>query len=478
MGCTVAPELEDSFPLHRYPFVPSRFYFVPRQWLHDVATTGDLDAQHLLLAMCDGSEYVKYPESAREGWWTRGADPRVPNVVSHVTYARALQVLQARGWLADARGEADDAEIYRLLEWPEFAGKGVIYAPRAYILRRWPGWLGKNRWEYRAALMGLFACMTLDGTINGVMASGPVIEVTAGARRLVMLARELLAALPPNIQPAAGLSMLADLGVVEELREARTARSRVYRFRSDALDVEPGRWSAELIAQLCGLDATRDEDWVALVQAFLMYNFKPPEDAPAIWAIIRRYAHYVATPTDARRVHELLVRMASRPESRRLLTGVRRVLREFVAQREAKEEWEEGPEFVLPLRNGHTRSGVGLLPPNAGRGVLDTQLLVSYARGSRLSKADAAELASDLRLYVRQNVGDDESQIHMFLLRPPLSRPDRWAIEGGSVLDASALHTRLDYNRPFQIALECPADSGRLTLRCRFRIRRSRRRPR
>ncbi len=478
MGHCMTPEPPDAFPLHRYPFVPARFYFVPRRWLRDVTTTGDLDARHLLLAMCDGSEYVRYPEAMREAAWTRGADPRVPNVVSHVTYAGTLRTLQARGWLAEARDEADDTEIYRLVEWPDFGGEGVIYAPRAYILKRWPGWLGKNQWSYRAALIGLFACMTADGTVGRATAAGPTVQVTAGARRIVALARELLPALPANVQPGVGLSMLADLGLVEELKEARTARSRVYRFCPDALDTEPGRWPAELIARLCGLDAARDEEWVALIQAFLSYNCKPPEDAPAIWATIRRYSRDVATPADARRVRELLTQMANRPEGRRLLTGVRRVMREFVAQRRAEEQWEEGPEFTLPLENGHVLPGAGLLPQDANRGVLDTQLVVNYARGGRLSKADAAELAAGLRLYVRQNVGDDESQIHMFLLRPPLSRPDRWAIEAGSVLDASALHTRLDYSRPFWIAVECPTDSSQLVLRCRFRVRRSRRRPR
>lgn len=68
--------------------------------------------------------------------------------------------------------------------------------------------------------------------------------------------------------------------------------------------------------------------------------------------------------------------------------------------------------------------------------------------------------------------------LHMFLLRPPLFRPDRWAIEVGSVLDASVLHTRLDATRPFQIVLECAQPSSRLTLRCRFRVIRSRRGPR
>lgn len=474
MGCTVAPELPDIFSLHRYPFVPGRFYFVPRQWLCGVATTGDLDARQLLLAMCNGSEYVRYPEAAREAWWTRSADPRVPNVVSHVTYAATLRTLLARGWLADARSEAGDTEIYRLLEWPDFAGEGVIYAPRAYILRRWPGWLGKNQWGYRAALMGLFACLTQEATVSQVTAAGPTVQVTAGARRIAGLARELLPALPPNVHPGAGLSLLVDLGLVEELKAARTARSRVYRFSPEALDAEPGRWPAELVARLCGLDVTRDADWVALVQAFLAYNCKPPEAAPTIWATIRRYAQHVATPADARSVLALLQQLADRPESRRLLTGVRRVLREFIARQEAEERWEAGPEFTLPLKNGCVVSGAALLPPAAGR-ILDTQLLVAYQRAGRLSKAEAAGLAAGARLSVRQVAGEDDSLVHMFLLRPPLSRPDRWAMAAGSVFDASPLHSRLDYDRPFQVALECASDSSQLTLRCCFRIRCARR---
>ncbi len=478
MECTVVPDAQETFLLHKYPFVPGRFYFVPRQWLRDVTTTGDFDARHLLLAMCDGSQYIAYPADAREAAWTRSRDPAVPNVVSHVTYAEVVADLKARGWLAEAREEADDTEIYRLMEWPDFGGEGVIYAPRAYILRRWPGWLGKNQWSYRAALMGLFGCMTQDGTVGQMAAASPTVQVTAGARRIAALARELLPALPANVQPAIGLSMLADLGLVEELKEARTGRSRVYRFCPEALDTEPGRWPPELIARLCGLDVIQDEAWVRLVKAFLAYNCKLPENAPAIWATIRRYSRDVATPADARCVLDLLTQMAGRPESRRLLTGVRRVMREFVARRESAEQWERGPEFLLPLKNGHTLPAASLLPPDAGRGVLDTQLLVNYDRKGRLSKADAVELVSGLRIYVRQNVGNDDTQIHMFLLQPPLSRPDRWAIEIGSVLDASALHTRLDYDRPFQITVECPADSNQLVLRCRFRIRRSRRRPR
>ena len=147
-------------PLHSYPFVPSLFYVVPRQWLEDVATTGDFDARHLLLAMCDGSAYVKFPESAREAHWTRHPDPRAPNVVSHVTYAKALDSLQAHDWMIDAREETGDTEIYCLLGWPDFGGKGMIYAPRSYILRRWPAWLGQSQWGPRAALTGLFAATT------------------------------------------------------------------------------------------------------------------------------------------------------------------------------------------------------------------------------------------------------------------------------------------------------------------------------
>ncbi|MGB9634752.1 MAG: hypothetical protein ACPL8I_15540, partial [Chloroflexaceae bacterium] len=118
------PHTELASPLHRYPFAPRLFYFVPRQWLRDVVTTGEFDARHLLLAMGDGSEYIAYPADAREAAWTRNRDPRTPNVVSHVTYAEALAGLKARGWLADARGEANDTEVYRLLAWPDFGGEG------------------------------------------------------------------------------------------------------------------------------------------------------------------------------------------------------------------------------------------------------------------------------------------------------------------------------------------------------------------
>lgn len=468
-------ESQAAFPLHRYPFVPSRFYFVPRQWLRDVATTGDFDARHLLLAMCDGGQYIKFPESARVNDWTRNPDPRVPNVVSHVTYMDTLARLRAWDWLAEARSEVDDTEIYRLLAWPHFAGEGVVYAPRAYVLRRWPGWLGKNQWGYRAALLGLFACMTEDSVVSQVTTSGPLVEVTAGARRIVALAHAALPALPARVQPGLGLSMLADLGLVEEVKEARTARSRVFRFSPAALEAEPGCWPPELVARLCGLDVVQDEAWVALVQAFLVYNCKPPEDAPAVWAVIRRYARHVATPDDARRVLARLTQLADRPEAGRLLTGVRRVLGDFVAAQKAEIRWEAGTPFELPLKNGYTAPGAGLLPPNADSRVLDTQLLVTYQRASRLSKATAAELATGLRLYVRQNAGADDQLVHLFLLRPPLSRLDRWAIDEGSVLDASPLHTRLDYGRPFQVTVECAADSSQLTLRCQFRIRRSRR---
>jgi len=473
--CNVTLEPTPAFSLHRYPFVPSRFYFVPRQWLRDVATTGDFDARHLLLAMCDGGQYVKFPESARENHWTRNSDPRVPNIVSHVTYMDTLARLQARGWLVEARGEADDTEIYRLLGWPDFADEGVVYAPRAYVLRRWPGWLGKNHWGYRAALLGLFACMTEDSAGSPTPTSGPLVQMTAGARRIVALAHTILPALPTRVQPGLGLSMLADLGLVEEVKEARTARSRVFRFSPDALAPEPGRWPPELVARLCGLDVIQDEAWVTLVQAFLAYNCKPPEDAPAIWAIIRRYARHVATPDDARRVLARLTQLADRPAPGRLLTGARRVLGDFVAAQEAEARWEAGPPFELPLKNGHTTPGACLLPPNADSRVLDTQLLVTYQRASRLSKVAAAELATGLRLYVRQNAGDDDQLVHLFFLRPPLSRLDRWAIEAGSVHDASPLHTRLDYGRPFQVAVECASNSSQLTLRCQFRIRRSRR---
>ncbi len=477
MECSVTREPTPTFSLHRYPFVPSRFYFVPRQWLSDVATTGDFDARHLLLAMCDGGQYIKFPESARANDWTRNPDPRVPNVVSHVTYLDTLARLRTRGWLAAARGEADDTEIYRLLAWPDFAGEGVVYVPRAYVLRRWPGWLGKNQWGYRAALLGLFACMTEDSAVNQVPPSGPLAQLTAGARRIVALAHMALPALPTRVQPGLGLSMLADLGLVEEVKAARTARSRVFRFSPDALDTEPGRWPPELIARLCGLDVIQDEAWVRLVQAFLAHNCKPPEDAPAIWATIRRYARHVATPDDARRVLSLLTQSADRPEAGRLLTGARRVLGDFVAAQEAEARWEAGPPFELPLENGYTVPGAGLLPPHAASRVLDTQLLVTYQRANRLSKPTAAELATGLRLYVRQNAGADDQLVHLFLLRPPLSRLDRWAIEAGSVLDASPLHTRLDYGRPFQVAVECASNSSQLTLRCQFRIRRSRRGP-
>ncbi|MCX7668522.1 MAG: hypothetical protein N2439_00425 [Anaerolineae bacterium] len=46
---------------------------MPRQWLRDVLTTGEFDARHLLLAMCDGSEYIAYPADARSCTrrWTR-----------------------------------------------------------------------------------------------------------------------------------------------------------------------------------------------------------------------------------------------------------------------------------------------------------------------------------------------------------------------------------------------------------------------
>ena len=100
--------------LHTYPFVPSQFYFVPRQWLRDVVTTGDFDARHLLLAMCDGSDRIHYPESAREAHWTRNPDPHTPNVVSHVTYAEALAALQARGWLAVDRDARQAVRLVRV----------------------------------------------------------------------------------------------------------------------------------------------------------------------------------------------------------------------------------------------------------------------------------------------------------------------------------------------------------------------------
>lgn len=475
---TQDPQTGPAHLLHRHPFTPRLFYFVPRQWLRDVTTTGEFDARHLLLAMCDGSEYIAYPADAREAAWTRNDDPRVPNVVSHVTYGGTLADLRARGWLADARDVADDTEIYRLLEWPHFGGEGVIYAPRAYIWRRWPAWLGKNQWGPRAALTGLFAAATLHGAVVADGTEGPVVAVTVGARRVAALAGELLPAMPRRSGPGLGLRMLADLGLVEEVKEARTARSTVFRFRTDALDVEPGRWPAETIARLCGLDVEQDADWVALIQGFLAHNFKPPEDAPEVWATIRKYGRDVATPADARAALALLEELAGRPGSNRRVTGVRRVLGEFVKRRAAGERWEAGPEFVLPLQNGYVVPGAGLLPPQGSGRILATQLVVSYDRADRLSRAEAAELVAGVRLYVRQDGPQGPDTLHMFLLRPPLFRPDRWAIEVGSVLDASVLHTKLDATRPFQIVLECARPSSRLTLRCRFRVVRSRRGPR
>ncbi len=209
----------DARLLQAYPFVPSHFYFVPLQWLRDVVTTGDFDARHLLLVMCDGSDRIKYPESEREAHWTRNRNPRIPNVVSHVTYAETLTALQARGWLATEGGEPGDTEIYQLLEWPDFGGAGVLYAPRTYIRQRWPAWFGKNQWGRRAALTGLFACASRDGIVGDLTPAGPVVTVTTSARRIVEQAQEWLPALPPTARVGLGLSMLADLGLVQELRE-------------------------------------------------------------------------------------------------------------------------------------------------------------------------------------------------------------------------------------------------------------------
>jgi len=465
----------DQNRLHHYPYVPRLFYFIPIQWLRDLTTTGDIDTRHLLLAMNqDGADHVSFPPDQREETWIRSVDPQRPSVVSHTTYYKYLNALMEQGWLRRDKIARDDVQIYQLLEWPTFADFGVIYAPRAYILKRWPAWLKKNEWGSRAALTGLFASMSERMCApGGISVSGPpgqpLVIATAYREQLKTLVSQLLCAAKVAHRVGEGLQMLADLGVIEEEQALRSKGNRAYRFRSDAFDHPESQWSLSEIARQCSLNAEQDLPWIELIQAFLRYNYQPATASLAVWQEIRAYARDVSSPEDARRVLAMLDSRASRPDSARRGTGVRRILGEYVAQQAREKRWLLGPEFELPLAPGACTASRHWLPIASLSHVQATQLVVQATPTGRLSKADACALLAGARFYVRQRV--DPYLERLIALVPPPAWPDPAFVFSETVLDGLHLHRLLDDTRPFQIMLESPQPGPQLSLRGYFRVR-------
>jgi hypothetical protein len=441
-----------SAPRHRYPFVPGLFYYLPVQWLQEVMTTGDLDTRDLLMALADdASGVVAFSDDGHETDWTRSEADGAPGFVSHPTYHRSVNALIAAGHLEQiARRPA----AYRLTTWPGFAGLGLIYKPRAYVLQRWTHWFGKNAWGPRAALVAFFAKMVREQEQQFPVTPPTQLDVTAYKNELRALVRELLPKAACDNKVGDGLMALTRLGLLQEV--SRSRNNARYFMRADALNRRPDLPLHE-IASLCQLDDDAEREWGALIQTCLRLTYRPVGDAPEIWRLLRTYDPDIATPEDARAVRAHLERMAVYTEPR-----LKRALGDFVRarRRENRANWAYGKEFALSVQSVAEARDV-TMPHLTSRSLQATQLLVRYQR-QRISLEDARQAAAVTELTIRQD--------EMWLPLVGALKPDRCALQDHSRVGCNHLHGRLDYARPFSVILRCAAPAPGLGLLGRFRV--------
>lgn len=447
------------------PFDIRHFYLLPVQWVQAASSVGAFDSLHLLASTHqERSDLLIYSPDQPESYWLRSNPDGLPNLVSHPTYYAWLDQMWRQGWLVNcettSQNEFTHSGCYRMTGWPEFDGQGFHYAPRSFVLHRWPRLFVQNSAGIRAALTGCFALLTQAETET----SSRRLETTASQRQLTQAAAQLLPRMYDADKTGQGFAQLAGLGLLEPVHQSSSRNNRWYRFRSDTFDEAP-HWPVQEIAKRCLLDPERDAHWVRLIQALLRYNYLLMDQAAALWQTIRAYDRWLVTAED---VAEVLAHLQAK--AGHSATSAKRVLSDFEqSQSRAKSRyWVDSASIRLSLTNSINRSGPTVLPApirERDERVVDT-LHVRFERGPRLSFHDAQAALANWSLWVSQN--DRAWRVC------PKIRADRYALSHHLLLPLDQQTFSLDREKPLRLFVEYDRDDDTqagvpITLECRVR---------
>lgn len=455
---------QQSHSPYALPFDIRNFYLLPVQWVQAVGSVGAFDSLHLLASTHqERSEWLIYPPDQPESYWLRNNPDGLPNLVSHPTYYAWLEQMWRQGWLVNCEaaspGEFTHSGCYRMTGWPEFDGQGFHYAPRSFVLHRWPRLFVQNGAGIRAALTGCFALLEKAE----MEASSRTLETTASQRQLTQAAAQLLPQMYDADKTGQGFAQLVGLGLLTPVRQSGSRNNRWYRFRSDVFDEAP-QWPIHEIAERCLLDSVQDAHWVSLIQAFLRYNYLLIDQAAELWQTIRAYDRWLVTAED---VADVLVHLQAK--AGHSATSAKRILSDFEkSQSRAKRRyWVDSVSTRLVLTNSINRSGPIFLPAPArvrDERVVDT-LQLCFERGPRLSFHDAQAELAKWSLWVSQ---DDWA----WRVCPQI-RADRYAISHHLLLPLDQQTFSLDREKPLRLFVEYGHDDTQvgvpIMLECRVR---------
>lgn len=444
--------MSESRPLYLRPFSADRFYPVPHAWLHDVRHALELDARELVLwAHVPGTAEAAFPDDRPIAFWVRN-EGELPNLMSHPTFGAHLQRM-----LGAADGDAADGDApvsaallkqesarpgwFTLANWTQMCDSGVLYKPRAYIEKRWPVRLNTHDWAGRAALLALCdmaAAQTVPGSSDVAAVEATVNQVRARIKRL-------LPDFAHGDKVSNSLLQLAKLNLVKQVAQARN--NRTYALQLSGFDQKPIAPDTE-IAALCGLHPADDAHWIDLIQELLDAQWKPPEACVELWAQLGGYRDAVTTVEDV----EALTAFVQQ-KRKRGVTGLRRIVRDFLRTRQDDARWLDGHVFEMGAVHGaRTEADNVAMPALHGADVhlRATQLVLRFRHPPHVTKQDVATRLSGAELTILQDAGMGYKAQFAVCTSLRLSKGD---VGTRKVIDCNHLHGLVDYSRPFVVQM-------------------------
>lgn len=442
--------MSESRPLYLRPFVADRFYPVPHAWLQDVRHALELDARELVLwAHVPGTAEAAFPDDRPIAFWVRN-EGELPNLMSHPTFGAHLQRMLgvtddgAPGGAVLLQQVGARPGWFTLANWPQMCDSGVLYKPRAYIEKRWPVRLNPHDWAGRAALLA-FCDMATAQTPSG---NSEVAAVEATVNQVRARIKRLLPDFAHGDRVANSLLQLEKLNLVKQVAKARN--NRTYALHLGGFDQKPIAPDTEIATQ-CGLHPDDDAHWIDLIQELLDAQWKPPEACLELWAQLGGYRDAVTTVEDV----EALTAFVQQ-KRKRGVTGLRRIVRDFLLARQDDARWLDGHVFEMATVQGaRTEADNVTMPALHGADVhlRATQLVLRFSHPPHITKQDVAARLSGAELTILQDMERGYKAQFAVCTSLRLSKGD---VGARKIIDCNHLHGLVDYSRPFVVQMYKP----------------------
>ncbi|MCB0133072.1 MAG: hypothetical protein KDD78_19555 [Caldilineaceae bacterium] len=458
--------------IYRPPFTPDHYYVVPLDWLAEEFKAARVDTCDVLLYHTH-QDTVIFDVDTPESWPQHDDQTaRTRKLFSRQTYSTYKNQLMYAGLLEDVDPrtlpagpsirltlQLREGIKYRWTDWPPT--EPWLFRPHGYMRRRWPAWLGSPDPSSRLALVALLALSHLQISTRD---RSP--EVIAWTDILDFAAARFghCADLQPlGAKLRKGLDELRILGLVD-----RPTPDATWHFVPARLDAPPA-WPVEPLADAVRLDPVRDRPLLTAVRELIVTCAEPVTQVPKIRnAFQQEYRPWVFDEFDVEMLQDHI-----RAQRHGRMLRHNQVMHDFIRKTEQQRLPLLGATFSLrvtavDIADRDVTGALLTMPVTSTSFLTATQIRMTCRYPDDLTSDELADIFAHTTLYAWQ----ETPGIPVELIHLPLPAPTEDRIKHGFTLNATGLHTKLDYGQPFQILLRSLHPEPRLQLDGTIRVMR------